>query len=39
MVNWLVKYNRQIDFVAGLVMVTVAGLLPALVFHVFDGFL
>jgi cytochrome c-type biogenesis protein len=39
MVNWLVKYNRQIDFVAGLVMVSVAVYYLIFVFHVFDRFL
>lgn len=39
MVNWLVKYNRQIDFVAGLVMVSVAVYYLIYVFHVFDRFL
>jgi len=38
MVNWLVKYNRQIDFVAGLVMVSVGLYYLYSVFHVFDYF-
>ena len=36
MVNALVKYNRQIDFVAGLIMVGVALYYLINVFHVFD---
>jgi cytochrome c-type biogenesis protein len=39
MVNWLVKYNRQIDFVAGLVMVSVAVYYLLYVFRVQDRFL
>jgi cytochrome c-type biogenesis protein len=39
MVNWLVKYNRQIDFVAGLVMVSVAVYYLVYVFRVQDRFL
>ena len=38
MVNWLVKYNRPIDFVAGLVMASVAVYYLIYVFHVFDRF-
>jgi hypothetical protein len=35
MVNWLVEYSRQINFVAGVVMVGVAVYYLIFVFHVF----